>query len=321
MSVKNRLAIVVPCFNEQEVLIETTKRLSEVIIKCVDAGKISDDSYILFVNDGSSDRTWEIVQEQSKVNRYVCGVNLAGNVGHQNALLAGLSVAADNCDIAISIDADLQDDVNAISKMIDKYEKGCDIVYGVRDSRATDTLFKRYTAQKFYKLMKGLGVKCIYNHADFRLMSNRAIRFLLRYEERNLFLRGMVPTIGYKTDSVTYDRSKRMAGESKYPLMKMLSFAFDGITSFSVRPIHFVLYSGVFFILIAIAIFSYVTYSFFTGNVVPGWTSLMLSLWLCSGCVLLGLGVVGEYIGKIYMEVKRRPRYNIENVLLHEQNC
>ena len=213
------------------------------------------DYEMVFVNDGSKDMTWDIICQLHKQNQYIRGINLTRNVGHQNALLAGLSVAADNCDIAISIDADLQDDVNAISKMIDKYEKGCDIVYGVRDSRATDTLFKRYTAQKFYKLMKGLGVKCIYNHADFRLMSNRAIRFLLRYEERNLFLRGMVPTIGYKTDSVTYDRSKRMAGESKYPLMKMLSFAFDGITSFSVRPIHFVLYSGVFYILIAIAIF------------------------------------------------------------------
>ncbi len=316
---KHRLAIVVPCYKEELVLHETTSRLTQVLDDLVKDDLIATNSYILYVNDGSTDNTWSIISELHEANKYVNGVNLAGNVGHQNALVAGLSSAVENCDMAISIDADLQDDVNAIREMVVKYYEGCDIVYGVRQSRQTDTWFKRTTALGFYSLMKSMGVKSVYNHADYRLMSQRALRQLLRYRERNLFLRGMVPTIGYKTDCVYYDRAERFAGESKYPLKKMISFAFDGITSFSVKPVHMVLYFGIVFLIVAFSIFCFVMYSLFRGNVVPGWTSLMLSVWFCSGCILLGLGIVGEYVGKIYVEVKDRPRFNIERVLMHEE--
>ncbi|MBQ5477963.1 MAG: glycosyltransferase family 2 protein [Bacteroidaceae bacterium] len=316
---KHRLAIVVPCYKEELVLHETTSRLTQVLDDLVKDDLIATNSYILYVNDGSTDNTWNIISELHEANKYVNGVNLAGNVGHQNALVAGLSSAVENCDMAISIDADLQDDVNAIREMVVKYYEGCDIVYGVRQSRQTDTWFKRTTALGFYSLMKSMGVKSVYNHADYRLMSQRALRQLLRYRERNLFLRGMVPTIGYKTDCVYYDRAERFAGESKYPLKKMISFAFDGITSFSVKPVHMVLYFGIVFLIVAFSIFCFVMYSLFRGNAVPGWTSLMLSVWFCSGCILLGLGIVGEYVGKIYVEVKDRPRFNIERVLMHEE--
>lgn len=316
---KHRLAIVVPCYKEELVLHETTQRLTAVLDGLVKDELVATNSYILYVNDGSTDNTWNIISELHEANKYVNGVNLAGNVGHQNALVAGLSSAVENCDMAISIDADLQDDVNAIREMVVKYYEGCDIVYGVRQSRQTDTWFKRTTALGFYSLMKSMGVKSVYNHADYRLMSQRALRQLLRYRERNLFLRGMVPTIGYKTDCVYYDRAERFAGESKYPLKKMISFAFDGITSFSVKPVHMVLYFGIVFLIVAFSIFCFVMYSLFRGNAVPGWTSLMLSVWFCSGCILLGLGVVGEYVGKIYVEVKDRPRFNIERVLMHEE--
>ena len=298
---KHRLAIVVPCYKEELVLHETTSRLTQVLDDLVKDDLIATNSYILYVNDGSTDNTWSIISELHEANKYVNGVNLAGNVGHQNALVAGLSSAVENCDMAISIDADLQDDVNAIREMVVKYYEGCDIVYGVRQSRQTDTWFKRTTALGFYSLMKSMGVKSVYNHADYRLMSQRALRQLLRYRERNLFLRGMVPTIGYKTDCVYYDRAERFAGESKYPLKKMISFAFDGITSFSVKPVHMVLYFGIVFLIVAFSIFCFVMYSLFRGNAVPGWTSLMLSVWFCSGCILLGLGIVGEYVGKIYV--------------------
>ncbi len=316
---KHRLAIVVPCYKEELVLHETTSRLTQVLDDLVKDDLVATNSYILYVNDGSTDNTWNIISELHEANKYVNGVNLAGNVGHQNALVAGLSSAVENCDMAISIDADLQDDVNAIREMVVKYYEGCDIVYGVRQSRQTDTWFKRTTALGFYSLMKSMGVKSVYNHADYRLMSQRALRQLLRYRERNLFLRGMVPTIGYKTDCVYYDRAERFAGESKYPLKKMISFAFDGITSFSVKPVHMVLYFGIVFLIVAFSIFCFVMYSLFRGNAVPGWTSLMLSVWFCSGCILLGLGIVGEYVGKIYVEVKDRPRFNIERVLMHEE--
>ena len=316
---KHRLAIVVPCYKEELVLHETTSRLTQVLDDLVKDNLIATNSYILYVNDGSTDNTWNIISELHEANKYVNGVNLAGNVGHQNALVAGLSSAVENCDMAISIDADLQDDVNAIREMVVKYYEGCDIVYGVRQSRQTDTWFKRTTALGFYSLMKSMGVKSVYNHADYRLMSQRALRQLLRYRERNLFLRGIVPTIGYKTDCVYYDRAERFAGESKYPLKKMISFAFDGITSFSVKPVHMVLYFGIVFLIVAFSIFCFVMYSLFRGNAVPGWTSLMLSVWFCSGCILLGLGIVGEYVGKIYVEVKDRPRFNIERVLMHEE--
>ena len=312
----NKLAIVVPCYYEQEVLPETTRRLTELLEKLIGESLITPDSYVLYVNDGSNDQTWPLIKQFHESNKYINGVNLAGNVGHQNALMAGLSVAVDNCDIAVTIDADLQDDENAIREMVIKYNEGNDIVYGVRASRKSDTWFKRTTAQGFYKLMKGMGVKSVYNHADFRLMSKRALQYLLQFRERNLFLRGMVPLIGYKTDCVYYDRVERFAGESKYPLSKMLAFAFDGITSFSVKPVHLIIYLGMIFICISLGIFAWVVWSMITGHIVQGWASMMLSIWFCSGCLLIGMGVVGEYIGKIYIEVKDRPRYNIEQVLM-----
>lgn len=312
----NRLAIIVPCFNEEEVLSETIKRLSELLSRLIDKQKVSSNSYILFVNDGSADTTWNLIAKYHNTNNYVCGVNLANNVGHQNALISGISVASENCNMSVTIDADLQDDVDAIEQMIDKYHEGNDIVYGVRKNRYTDTWFKRNTALFFYSLMQKLGNKSVYNHADFRLMSQRAMKQLLKYSERNLFLRGLVPLIGYKTDCVYYDRTERFAGTSKYPFSKMVSFACDGITSFSTKPVTMIIYLGTIFIGISFLILCWTIYSFINGRVVPGWTSLILSIWFCSGCILLALGILGVYIGKIYIEVKQRPRYNIEEVLL-----
>lgn len=312
----NRLAIVVPCYFEQEVLPETTKRLTELLDRLIKEELVSPESYVLYVNDGSTDMTWSLISRFHSSNKYINGVNLAGNVGHQNALLAGLSIAVEHCDIAVTIDADLQDDVNAIREMIKKYNEGNDIVYGVRASRKTDTWFKRTTAQSFYRLMNSMGVKSVYNHADFRLMSKRALEYLLQFRERNIFLRGIVPLVGYKTDKVYFDRAERFAGESKYPLSKMLAFAFDGITSFSVKPVHLIIYLGMIFICISLGILAWVIWSMITGHIVQGWASMMLSIWFCSGCLLIGMGVVGEYIGKIYIEVKDRPRYNIEQVLM-----
>lgn len=311
-----RLAIVVPCYKEEAVLHETTLRLSEVLDTLIAESKISDDSFILYVNDGSADQTWPIIQQLHKDNKYVCGVNLACNVGHQNALWAGLSVAVEHAEMIVSIDADLQDDVNAIKEMVQRYHEGYDIVYGVRNERKTDTWFKRTTALAFYKLMNALGTKTVYNHADYRLMSKRALTHLLQFPERNLFIRGMVPLVGYKTTKVYYNRAERFAGESKYPLSKMLNFAIDGITSFSVKPIRLVFVLGLLFMLVAFCVLCWIIYSYATGQVVRGWFSLMLSIWFCSGCILTGLGVVGEYIGKMYIEVKGRPMYNIEQILM-----
>ena len=249
-------------------------------------------------------------------NKYVKGVNLAGNVGHQNALWAGLTVAKDYVDMIVSIDADLQDDVESIKEMVLQYHKGYDIVYGVRKERKTDTWFKKNTALAFYKVMEKMGTKTVYNHADFRLMSKRALEYLLQFKERNLFIRGLVPLIGYNTTKVYYDRAERFAGESKYPLSKMLNFAIDGITSFSVKPIRLILGLGVSFLVVAFCVFIWTLYSYITGHVVAGWSSLMLSIWFCSGCVLTCMGIVGEYIGKIYVESKERPRFNIETILM-----
>lgn len=310
------LSIVIPCYNEEAVLPLSISKISETLQVLTDERLVSNQSFLLFVNDGSKDKTWEIINEYHRRNPKVCGVNLAGNVGHQNALIAGLTIAKDRSDAVITIDADLQDDVNAIREMVIRFQEGNDIVYGVRANRKTDTFFKRATALGFYKIMGLLGAKSVYNHADYRLMSRRAVQQLLCFRERNLFLRGMVPLIGYKTERVFYDRAERAAGESKYPLSKMLSFALDGITSFSVKPVHMILYLGIIFILVTIAILGWVLYSWRTGQTVPGWSSMMISLWFCSGCVLIGLGVIGEYIGKIYIEVKDRPRFNIEQLLL-----
>ena len=312
----NRLAIVVPCYKEEAVLEETTNRLSEILDDLISKELIGQNSYVLYVNDGSTDETWPIISKLHSTNKYVNGVNLACNVGHQKALWAGLTVARDNADIVVSIDADLQDDVNAIKTMVQKYHEGYDIVYGVRNERKTDTWFKRTTALGFYKLMNVMGAKTVYNHADYRLMSKRALEYLLQFKERNLFIRGLVPLVGYKTDCVYYNRAERFAGESKYPLSKMLNFAVDGITSFSVKPIRMIFSLGILFMFIALCVLVWIFYSYFMGQVVPGWSSLMLSVWFCSGCVLTGLGVVGEYIGKIYIEVKERPAYNIEKILI-----
>lgn len=311
------MAVVVPCYNEEAVLHETTCRLTDLLDRLSARGDVSVRSFILYVNDGSRDKTWSIISELYETNKYVCGVNLAGNVGHQNALVAGLTTAKESADMIVTIDADLQDDVNAMEEMVRKFHEGCDIVYGVRGSRKTDTWFKRTTAQGFYRMMHNMGVKSVYNHADYRLMSRRAVEQLCRYRERNLFLRGMVPLLGYKTDCVYYTRAERFAGESKYPLSKMLNFAVDGITSFSVKPVRMVLSLGIVFLAVSLFILVYVLVSYMAGHALPGWSSLMLSLWFCSGCVLIGVGIVGEYIGKIYIEVKDRPRYNIERILTH----
>jgi len=313
------LAIVVPCYKEEAVLPETTERLGAVIDSLIEKSIISDKSYVCYVNDGSTDRTWPLIKEYHETKRHFAGINLAGNVGHQNALMAGLHTVKDKCDIAISIDADLQDDVNVIGDMVKKYEEGCDIVYGVRKSRETDTWFKRNTALGFYNLMKYMGVKSVYNHADYRLMSRRALEQLSLYNEVNLFIRGIVPLLGYKTDCVYYDRAERFAGESKYPLSKMMNFAIDGITSFSVKPVRLIFNLGLIFILIAFFVFVFTMYKYFNGETISGWTSLILSIWFTSGCILLSLGVIGEYIGKIYTEVKARPRYNIESILINEK--
>ena len=309
------LAIVVPCYNEQEVLPLTNKRLRALLDSMMQDRLVSSDSYIMYVNDGSRDDTWSMIAGYSEQDTHVRGLKLAGNVGHQNALMAGLETARQDADITVSIDADLQDDINVIPEMVKKFDEGNDIVYGVRRKRETDTFFKRTTAQMFYKFMSSMGVKSVYNHADFRLMSRRAVDALCQYEERNLFLRGLVPLIGYKTDSVYYDRSAREAGESKYPLSKMLSFAIDGITSFSVKPLRLIFYLGAVFMLISLAILIYVIVALCQGRGVQGWASLMLSIWFVGGCVLICLSVIAAYIGRIFTESKHRPRYNIEKYL------
>lgn len=312
----DRLAIVVPCYNEEEVLKIASGALREVLSDLAAKNKIAPDSFILFVNDGSRDRTWELIEEEHRLYPdQIRGVKLAGNVGHQFALTAGLLTAMERSDVTVSIDADLQDDVAVIEEMIDKFHQGSDIVYGVRRERKSDTFFKRTTAQAFYKLMALMGVRTVYNHADFRLMSKRAVEHFSRFKETNLFLRGMMPLIGYQTDSVYYDRKERVAGESKYPLKKMLALAFNGISSFSVKPISMILGLGLFIIICSMLAAVYALISYFTGSVVPGWTSLILSIWFLGGLQLMAIGMVGQYIGKIYMEVKQRPRYNIEKIL------
>ncbi|MBO7355361.1 MAG: glycosyltransferase family 2 protein [Lachnospiraceae bacterium] len=311
-----RLAIVVPCYNEEEVLGMSSEALRGVLDDLAGKGKISPDSFVLFVNDGSADKTWSLIEEEhSRYPGQVFGVKLARNVGHQYALTAGLITAADMCDVSVSIDADLQDDVAVIEEMIDKYHEGCDIVYGVRKERKTDNFFKRFTAQSFYKVMAKMGVKTVYNHADFRLMSSRALREFSNYGEYNLFLRGIVPLIGYKTDCVYYDRKERAAGVSKYPLKKMLALAFDGISSFSTRPIDLILTAGFVSVFLSFLALIYALVSYFTNNVEPGWTSIIISIWFLGGMQLLAIGLVGKYVGKTYIEVKHRPRYNIEKVL------
>lgn len=305
-----RLTIVVPCYNEAPVLHETTKRLLQVA-DTLAAKEVQ--THILYVDDGSADETWQIIETESQTNSEVCGLKLAHNAGHQHALWAGLERACESADCIVTIDADLQDDVNAICTMVDRFLEGNDIVYGVRRDRSTDTCFKRQTAVFFYRFMHWLGTEVVYNHADFRLMSRRAAKTLLSYPERNLFLRGMVKSLGYRQATVEYDRAARFAGESKYPLSRMLGFAWDGITSFSVRPLRLILLLGVLFIVISFAVIIWALIAHFNGHTLPGWTSLLVSVWFVGGAILLALGIIGEYIGKIYSEVKRRPRYIVES--------
>lgn len=312
------LYVVVPCYNEEAVLPETSKRLREKLSSLIKADKISDKSRIIFVDDGSKDKTWEIISELYEVDDIFGGIKLSRNKGHQNALLAGLMTAKEDADMIISMDADLQDDINAVDQFVDKYYEGCDIVYGVRSSRKTDTAFKRGTAGMFYKLMQLLGVDIVDNHADYRLMSKRAVEALSQFKEVNLFLRGIVKQIGFKSDIVYYERSERFAGESKYPLKKMLSFAFDGITSFSIKPIRLVTVLGFVVFLISIGFIIYTIVSNILGITVAGWSSLMCSLWFLSGLQIMALGIVGEYIGKIYTEVKERPKFIIDEYKRHE---
>lgn len=309
---EQKLAIVVPCYNEEEVLLDSIEKLSGTLSDLIIKKKITDDSFMLLVDDGSRDRTWDIIETEHSRNRYVKGLKLTGNVGHQNALLAGLLRAKEIADITVSIDADLQDDIAVIEEMVDLSDSGCDIVYGVRSERTTDTFFKRTTAQGFYKVMKLMGIKSVYNHADFRLMSKRAVEGLEQFKERNLFLRGIVPTIGYKSDCVYYERKERLAGESKYPLKKMLAFAFDGITSFSMKPMGYIMGMGVLMIAFAVIMAIYSLIRLSGGNTVKGWTSLWLAMWFIGGVITFSIGLVGEYIGKIYLEVKERPRYIVE---------
>ncbi len=312
------LSIVVPCYNESEAFPFSAKELSKVLKDLIFSGKVDPKSFILFVDDGSKDNTWELIKKETSLNPYVRGLKLSANVGHQNALLSGLLTANKSSDLTVSIDADLQDDVNAIEKMVDKYHQGYDVVYGVRNDRSSDSAFKRSTAQGFYKLMSAMGTKSVYNHADFRLMSHRAVEALEKYKERNLFLRGLVPLIGYKSDSVFYERSPRVAGESKYPLKKMLKFAFDGITSFSIKPITLITGLGIAIICLSLIALIYTLISYFCGATEPGWSSLILSIWFLGGVQLASIGLVGQYVGKIYVESKERPRFNIEEYVKYE---
>lgn len=313
---QTKLLIVVPCYNEQEVLHETTRQLTALVEELSQRQKIAL-GRILYVDDGSRDRTWPLIEEMAAAHDTVMGLKLAHNVGHQQALWAGLEWAAESeFDATVSIDADLQDDIRSIEEMVDRFAEGFDVVYGVRKERKTDTFFKKHTAQLFYKLMQTMGGDVVYNHADFRLMSRRSLRALVAHPERNLFLRGMVRQIGFPSTSVYYDRKERMAGESKYPLSKMLNFAIDGITSFSVKPLRMITTFGLLFILVAVSIICWALYAFAAGHTIPGWTSLLISLWLIGGAILTAIGIIGEYIGKIYKEVKRRPRYFIERELI-----
>lgn len=316
----DRLFIVVPCYNEQEVLPETAKRLQSKVEALIKKQKIDPASRILFVNDGSKDMTWFLIQELCGQDKVYAGVNLSRNRGHQNALLAGIATAAEYADMIISMDADLQDDIDAMDRMIDAYQEGNDIVYGVRSSRQQDSFFKRNTAQYFYRLMKMLGAEIVYNHADYRLLSKRAAKALLTFDEVNLFLRGIVPMVGFKSTTVSYERGVRYAGKSKYSLGKMVTFALEGITSLSVKPIRMITAGGLLVCVVSFFMLIKAFWDYFSGNVEPGWTSLIISIWVLGGLQLFAIGIIGEYIGKTYMETKGRPKFIIESVLLAEES-
>ena len=310
-----KLATVSPCYNEEEVLRHSVERLTVLFERMIKEGLISDDSMMVFVNDGSRDRTWEIINELHHENKFVCGINLAHNVGHQNAIMAGMMTVREWADAIITIDADLQDDIECIPQMVKEMEAGNDIVYGVKVSRQADPLMKRLTAQAFYKLQDTMGVESIYNHADFRLLSRRALDMLSTYNEHNLYLRGLIPMIGLPHTTVDDVISERFAGQSKYTLRKMLGLALNGITAFSVRPLYLIFNIGMLFLAIAFCIGIYVAYSLIAGTAVPGWASLILSIWLVGGFILISMGIIGAYIGKIFTEVKQRPLYHIQEIL------
>lgn len=309
------LYLVIPCYNEEEVLPETTRQLTKKMNDLMRRGLIAQESRIVYVNDGSKDDTWALIERYHRENPLVNGVDLSRNRGHQNALLAGLMTVKDEADVVISLDADLQDDVDAIDRFLEKYYEGCEVVYGVRSARKTDSWFKRHSAQAFYKLMKFFGVDIVYNHADYRLMSRRVLGELAQYGEVNLFLRGLVPLVGFPSGVVEYERRERFAGTSKYPLKKMLSFALDGVTSFSIKPIRFITGLGLLIFAVSILMLLYFLIVHWTGHTVAGWTSIMVSVWAIGGLQLLAIGVIGEYIGKTYLETKRRPRYIVKRYL------
>lgn len=313
-----KLYLVIPCYNEEAVLDETARRLRGKYAALIEAGRISSDSRIVFVNDGSKDRTWDMIRSLHESDPVFRGICLSRNRGHQNALLAGLMTVKEECDAAISLDADLQDDIDAIDAMVEKYHEGYEVVYGVRSSREKDSFFKRTTAQGFYKLMGAMGVETVYNHADFRLMSRRALEALAEFGEVNLFLRGMVPLVGFKSTEVAYERGERFAGESKYPLRKMLGLATEGITSLSVKPIRMIAALGVLVFLVSLGVLIYSVIRKILGVTVPGWAFLAVSIWALGGIQLLSIGIIGEYIGKIYLETKRRPRFIISEYLKDE---
>jgi glycosyltransferase involved in cell wall biosynthesis len=314
------ITLVVPCYNEEEVLPETAKRLSDKIQQLIGKKIINAQSTILFVDDGSVDNTWSLIKKIHEENpQSFSGIKLSKNEGHQNALLCGLLAVKDQVDAAISIDADLQDDIDVIDKMIEKYTTGCEIVYGVRTSRKKDSFFKRSTAHGFYRFMRFLGADIVYNHADFRLMGRNALKSLAEYGEVNLFLRGIIPLLGFKTGIEYYQRAERFAGTSKYPLRKMLKFAFEGITSFSIKPIRIITVLGILLFTVSFAMIVYFFWRYFSGHTVSGWASIVCSLWGIGGLILFSIGIIGEYIGKIYLEVKSRPRYHIEQYLFTQE--
>ena len=303
-----------PCYNEQETIEYSAKRLLEKVEDLVSHSRVSTDSRILFVNDGSTDQTWDLIKQLHKSSVAFCGLDLSCNKGQQNALMAGLMYAKEYADVVVTLDADLQDDIDVIDKMLDKFDEGCDVVYGVRSSRRKDSFFKKMTAEAFYRFMNFLGAKTIFNHADFRLMSRRAVNALEQFEEVNLFLRGIVPLIGYNTAIVEYERKRRKAGETKYPFRKMVSFALDGITSFSIRPLRIITLLGVVILFVSLIMLVYALVSFFT-DAVKGWSSILISIWGIGGLTLFSIGVVGEYVGKTYLESKHRPKYFVKEIL------
>lgn len=310
-----KLYLAIPCYNEEEILMDSAEKLYKKYRQLMSDGLISNESRICFIDDGSKDKTWSIIKQLCDKEDVFSGIKLSRNRGHQNALLCGLMTLKDYADAVISIDADLQDDINVIDKMVIEYQKGADVVYGVRSKRTTDTFFKRFTAEGYYKILEKMGAKIIFNHADFRLMSKKALEAFAEFKEVNIFLRGIVPMVGFKSEIVTYERNDRLAGESKYPLKKMLSLAWEGITSLSIKPIRMILGLGLISLLISLGILIYAIVSLVCGVAVPGWTSLMVSIWALGGFQLLAMGILGEYIGKVYMETKRRPRYIVEEFI------